>query len=134
VPFYFWSGNLKKLLTKVNLLNPNSAIVFFGLVMAMVLKIGIDQTSSSGQCCSQGAPFSTASLCFCYWTLARGPSILAVSSVILAVNKVVAAIAQQPVRHLSLPDLAVCCSERAFHFLFSNPCAFYFDQGTRRSC
>jgi hypothetical protein len=30
VPILFGQGNLKKLLTKVNLLNPNSAIVYFG--------------------------------------------------------------------------------------------------------
>jgi hypothetical protein len=39
-------------------------------------------------------------------------SVLAASSAVLARNKVVAAVALQPVRHLSLSDLAGCCPER----------------------
>jgi hypothetical protein len=42
----------------------------------------------------------------------RPPSIPVFSSVVLAGNKVVTAIVQQPVRHLSFPDLAGCCSSR----------------------
>jgi hypothetical protein len=41
----------------------------------------------------------------------RPPPVQAVSSVVLVRNKVVAAVAQQPVRHLSIPDLAGCCLE-----------------------
>jgi hypothetical protein len=94
-------------------------------VMAVVLKIGVGRTALSGHCCSQGAPFTTLSLQCCYWTLARGrppscavlheaalrPGGLLCCPVVLARNKGVAAIAQQPVRHLSLPGLAVCCPE-----------------------
>jgi hypothetical protein len=58
--FYFWSGNLKKLLTKVNLLIRTQQSCILG-VMAVVLKIGAGRTASTGHYCSQGAPFTTAS-------------------------------------------------------------------------
>jgi hypothetical protein len=58
--FYFWSANLKKLLTKVNLLIRTQQSCILG-VMAVVLKIGAGRTASTGHYCSQGAPFTTAS-------------------------------------------------------------------------
>jgi hypothetical protein len=87
-------------------------------VMVLVLKISVDRTAS-GHCCSQG----TASLQCCCWTWRggallpipssmRSPPVHAVSSVVPVRNKLVAAVAQQPVRHLSIPDLAGCCLER----------------------
>jgi hypothetical protein len=46
------------------------------------------------------SPYVTSSM--------RPPSVLAVSSVVRVGNKVVAAVTQKPVRHLSIPDLAGC--------------------------
>jgi hypothetical protein len=89
-------------------------------VMAVLLKLGIGPTASTGRCCSQGTPSPhrprgaatgrwRGGALFPVPSSMRPPSVLAFFSVVLARNKVVADVAQQPVRHPRLPDLAGCC-------------------------
>jgi hypothetical protein len=130
MPFLLGQGNLKKLLTKMNLMNPNSTIVYFGYYGGVVEK------RRRPDCLEWSLLFTRRALYQCpregcCWTLARGrsPSRAVLHEAALCPggllfcpprNKVVAAVAQQPVRHLSLPDLAGCCPEyKKFDFALS---------------